>query len=266
MSGGGRGLIVFVHGLWMHAESWQPWVELFERNGYDCVKVTWPGEGPTVADCRANPQLCVGSDAYQVARQVSDLTRRLDRAPIVVGAGEGAAFAEIALDERIACAAIELTPTLAPCSGPIAINALRRWPGWGNLVRADRPVMPSQDRFHRVFANTVARVESDRLHSTYVVPGVSRPLLGLRRHAGTGRPYHLARPPDRGPLLLISGGRDVCTPEAGVSALHGMHRRRNPDAATDYQVFPGRGHSMAIDRGWQEIAHFCLDWLTAQNL
>jgi hypothetical protein len=27
-----------------------------------------------------------------------------------------------------------------------------------------------------------------------------------------------------------------------------------------------QGHSMTIDRGWHDIAHFCLDWLTAQNL
>ena len=32
-----RKTVVFIHGLWLHATSWQPWVELFERAGYDAI-------------------------------------------------------------------------------------------------------------------------------------------------------------------------------------------------------------------------------------
>jgi alpha-beta hydrolase superfamily lysophospholipase len=257
---------VFVHGLWLHADSWQPWVDLFERNGYDCVKAMWPGELTTAADCRAHPYRLIGTNAHQVARHVGDIVRRLDQAPIVVGSGAGAVLAEFMLDAGRASAAVAMVPVRASRAGRGVVNALRHWPGLPNLVRANRPVMPSRDQFHRVFANAVGRAESDRLHSRYVVPGVSRLLLGMRRSAWAGSPHRPGRPPGRGPLLLISGGRDVCTPEAGVSALHSLHRRRAADAATDYQVFPDRGHSMAIDAGWQDIADFCLDWLTARNL
>jgi non-heme chloroperoxidase len=29
--------IVFVHGLWLHAESWNPWIEFFHENGYEAT-------------------------------------------------------------------------------------------------------------------------------------------------------------------------------------------------------------------------------------
>jgi pimeloyl-ACP methyl ester carboxylesterase len=29
--------IVFIHGLWLHAESWNPWIEFFNENGYDAI-------------------------------------------------------------------------------------------------------------------------------------------------------------------------------------------------------------------------------------
>lgn len=35
---------------------------------------------------------------------------------------------------------------------------------------------------------------------------------------------------------------------------------------TDYQVFPDRGHSLAMDGRWRSVAFYCLDWLTSQDL
>ncbi|MDQ1655558.1 MAG: hypothetical protein QOD41_641 [Cryptosporangiaceae bacterium] len=37
----GRGLVVFIPGLWLHSCSWRPWAELFHGSGYDCVVVGW---------------------------------------------------------------------------------------------------------------------------------------------------------------------------------------------------------------------------------
>jgi non-heme chloroperoxidase len=264
----GRGLVVFVHGLWTHAVSWLPWIDLFSRNGYDCVNVSWPGEAETVAACRATPRSAAGIDAHQVSRHIGDLTRRLGRIPIVVGGDAGAAFTEILLDDHRAAAAIAIAPVHARSA---VAAAVRGWPPPSALIRPNHPLMPSRPQFHRAVANAVNRAESDRLHAQYVVPGAGKTLLGLRRAVRAGG----IRPADgpghrrvgrRGPLLFVSGGRDVSAPEAGVSAMHGRHRRRSPDATTDYHVFPDRGHSMVVDSGWREVAYFCLDWLTAQNL
>src|SRR5690349_12633724 len=47
--------VVFIHGLWLHATSWQPWVELFDRAGYAASAPGWPGVADTVEAARANP-------------------------------------------------------------------------------------------------------------------------------------------------------------------------------------------------------------------
>ncbi|MER5520320.1 hypothetical protein [Streptomyces sp. NPDC002763] len=35
--------MVFIHGLWLHSTSWQPWIELFRDEGYD---PSAPGPSP----------------------------------------------------------------------------------------------------------------------------------------------------------------------------------------------------------------------------
>jgi len=41
--------VVFVHGLWLHAESWGPWLEHFDTAGYEASAPGWPGDADTVA-------------------------------------------------------------------------------------------------------------------------------------------------------------------------------------------------------------------------
>ena len=47
--------VVFIHGLWLHATSWQPWTQLFGEAGYTTLAPGWPGDPDTVEEARANP-------------------------------------------------------------------------------------------------------------------------------------------------------------------------------------------------------------------
>ena len=38
---------MFVHGMWLHSTSWQPWADRFEAAGYDPVMPEWPGVDDT---------------------------------------------------------------------------------------------------------------------------------------------------------------------------------------------------------------------------
>ena len=44
-----RNPIVFVHGLWLHAESWNKWIEFFRTTGYEAVAVSWPGDAKSTS-------------------------------------------------------------------------------------------------------------------------------------------------------------------------------------------------------------------------
>src|SRR2546426_3422107 len=52
--------VLFIPGLWMHADSWKSWVDLFRSAGYEPTARSWPGVGTTVAETRAHPETMAG--------------------------------------------------------------------------------------------------------------------------------------------------------------------------------------------------------------
>jgi non-heme chloroperoxidase len=47
--------VSFVHGRWIHADSWRNWSDLYRQAGYRPTAPGRPGDGETVADTRRNP-------------------------------------------------------------------------------------------------------------------------------------------------------------------------------------------------------------------
>src|SRR5919197_225756 len=52
--------VVFVHGLWLHADSWSPWMDLFKEQGYAPSAPGWPGDSATVEETRKNADKVAG--------------------------------------------------------------------------------------------------------------------------------------------------------------------------------------------------------------
>ncbi len=52
--------VVFIHGLWLHSTSWQPWAELFEKSGHATSMPEWPGVPDTVEAARQHPETQAG--------------------------------------------------------------------------------------------------------------------------------------------------------------------------------------------------------------
>ena len=66
-----RTRVVFIRGLWLHATSWAPWVELFRDAGYGPIAPGWPGDPDTVEAARANRDALAGhGDCRAVPLQV----------------------------------------------------------------------------------------------------------------------------------------------------------------------------------------------------
>ena len=77
--------VVFVHGLWMLASSWQPWRAFFEENGYATLAPGWPDDPETVAQARANPQVFAGKSVKQVTDHMAEAIDALSQPPAVIG-------------------------------------------------------------------------------------------------------------------------------------------------------------------------------------
>jgi non-heme chloroperoxidase len=64
---GAKAPVVFIHGPWLHASSWEPWTALFEAAGYDATAPGWPGVPDTVAEARKHPESQAGLGIAGVA-------------------------------------------------------------------------------------------------------------------------------------------------------------------------------------------------------
>lgn len=45
-----------------------------------------------------------------------------------------------------------------------------------------------------------------------------------------------------------------------------LKQYRDSTSVTELKQFEGRGHSLTIDSGWQEVANTILDWLKTNGL
>ena len=68
----------------------------------------------------------------------------------------------------------------------------------------------------------------------------------------------------RGPLLLVAGGKDHTVPAAITRST--LKQYRHSGAVTDFKEFSDRGHTLALDSRWSEVADYVLSWLKKHSL
>src|SRR6056297_505363 len=85
----GRQPVLFVHGLWLLAGSWQPWTEMFEVAGYAPISADWPGDPATPEAARANPQALAGNSVGTILAHLETLVSALNEKPILIGHSMG---------------------------------------------------------------------------------------------------------------------------------------------------------------------------------
>lgn len=257
----GRGLVLFIHGLWMNASSWDPWVKEFDDNGYDSINYRWPGE-TTGAD---RPPILEAVRVRDLVEQLTGIIGTLGRQPIAIGHGIGGLLAQILVGQGSAGAAISLTPVPSGLAvAAAACRLARNSPRLAWAATRAGPVTPPLARFEEAIANSVPAPEARGLFDRYAV--AARPRTLVRSLIRPTVPPRRRDHEHRGPLLLTAAGRDRIINEASIGALHRRYRREQPDAVTDYKVFPDRAHSLIVDAGWHAVGYYCLDWLTANGL
>jgi alpha-beta hydrolase superfamily lysophospholipase len=263
----GRTPVVFVHGLWLHADSWGPWVDAFEEAGYSACAVGWPGDAPTVAETRSDPKRVAGHGLADLVAHHAHEIGKLDRKPIVVGHSFGGLIAQRLLSGGFASAAVAIDP--APAKGVLFLpaSALRvasialRNPGNRNGA-----VSLTKEQFRYGFGNALSQEESDQLWERWTIPSPGKPLFeaalaNLEPHSPAAVDRKSAT---RGPLLITAGGKDHTVPAAVSRQTQKLYRKSS--AVTDLRTFADRGHSLTIDSGWREVADSVLGWLGEHDL
>jgi non-heme chloroperoxidase len=258
----GRPPVVFVHGLWMLAASWQPWRDLFEAEGYATLAPAWPDDPDTVEQARAHPEVFAGKKVAQVTDHMAEVIGALQRKPVIIGHSFGGVITEQLAGRGLATASVPIDP--GPFRGvlPLPLSALRAaWPVIGNPLNYRRAVALTYPQFRFAFANAVGETEARELYEAFPVAGSGKPLF--QAAVANFNPWTQITVdtlnPRRGPMLLIGGEKDNIAPRAIVAA---SYRRQLRNAApTEMVQIPNRGHSLVFDRGWQEVADTVLAFL-----
>ena len=209
--------VVFVHGLWMLAGSWDTWRELFAERGYSTVAVDWPDDPPNRDEALAHPEVFAGKTVGQVADHVADVVRQpadaqADRRRPLLRRADGA-------DRRrpgLTAGAVAIDP--APFRGvlPLPFSSLKAsFPVLGNPLNrskagdADARPVPLRLLQRRVGGGVPAPV-GDVLRPgarASAVPGCAR-----QRELAHGVPRSTPHQTARGPLLIVSGEKDNIVP------------------------------------------------------
>ena len=252
--------IVFIHGLWIHASSWQPWMEFFNQNGYETLNTPWPGDSYPQAESRANADPIANRGVTEIVDSYASVIASLPEAPIVIGHSFGGLIAQILLGRGVAAAGIAIDP--APMKGvwQLPLSALKAsFPVLGNPLNLKKAISLTFEQFRYGFANAVPEQEARILYDQWTIPAPARPLFQAATATFAGSETKVdtsyAR---RGPLLITGGEKDhIAPPILGEASFKKYDSKLN----TEFKVFDGRGHSLIVDAGWKEIASYGLSWL-----
>jgi non-heme chloroperoxidase len=247
--------VVFVHGLWLLPSSWNRWVTLFEQAGYVGVTPGWPNDPETVAEAREHPEVFAGKGISQIAEYQEAIIRRLDRKPMIIGHSFGGLLTMILAGRGLAAASVAISP--APFRGvlPLPLPALRTASvALRNPANWSRAVPLSYEQFRYSFANAVGEDEAKELYLGYSVAGPGEPLF--QAASANVNPWSEARVDtmnaERGPMLIVSADSDQTVPWAIAKAAY--ERQKRNTGVTEIVKWAGRGHTLAIDAGWREVA------------
>ena len=252
--------IVFIHGLWIHSSSWQPWMDFFARQGYGVLNPGWPGDGDTVDACRQNPDSIGNRGVPEVADSYSRIMSALGEKPIVIGHSFGGLLAQILLARGDAAAGVAIDP--APMKGvwQLPFSALKSsWPVLSNPFNRKKAVSLTFPQFRYAFANAIPEKEAREIYDQWTIPAPALPLFQAATASlgGSATKVNTSNT-SRGPLLITGGEKDhIAPPVLGRASSKKYH----PSLITEFKLFEGRGHSLASDHGWQELAGFSLAWL-----
>ncbi|MGD8166446.1 alpha/beta hydrolase [Herbiconiux sp. P16] len=262
-----RAPVVFIHGLWIHASAWEPWIELFREAGYEPIAPGWPGDLNTVAATRKNASALANRGVAEITSSYADVIRELDQKPIVIGHSFGGLVAQKLLGDDLASAAVAIDSAAMKGVDKVTLPVIRSsFPVISKSSNKTRAVSLTEKQFRYGFGNTLSKSESSQLYEKFAIPGPALPLfelVGSKKDPLAPTAVNTSNS-TRGPLLLTGGDKDHTVAEA-VTRLE-YERYADSGAITNYKVFANRGHSLVLDHGWREVADYTLAWLGRQSL
>jgi pimeloyl-ACP methyl ester carboxylesterase len=259
--------VLFMHGLWLHATSWQAWLEKFRAAGYNPVAPGWPNEPDTIEQARLHPEAVANIGIDEIAAHYTKIAEGLPASPILVGHSFGGLMVQKLLGDGVGRAGVAIDPAQIKGVLPLPPAQLRSAGAvLGNPFNLKKAVSLTEKQFRYGFGNAVSIQESKQLFEQWTIPSPARPLF--QASVANFAPHSEAKVDTanvtRGPLLFVSGLEDHTVPDVVTRAAFKLYHKSS--AVTELEQFEHRGHSLTIDSGNGEVIEAVLTWLKAKDL
>jgi len=254
--------IVFVHGAWLAANSWERFADFFSERGYATLTPEWPRKSGDVEKLRARAADVAGLGVGEIVDHYAAIIGDLDESPIVVGHSFGGLITQILLGRGLGRAAVAMDPAAPKGVKRAPLSSLRAAaPAIAHPSKRHGVVDLGFEQFNYAFTNTWDPNAARQAFERYAVPETGRIFFedGLANFTVHGPTEVAFDREDRGPLLITAAEHDHTVPPA--VAKENFHKYRHVAATTEFVEFPGRSHLLMAGEGWEEVAQYIADWL-----
>ncbi|GAB2796398.1 alpha/beta hydrolase [Rhabdobacter roseus] len=249
--------IVFIHGMFQNAKSWDNWVAYFSERGYRCVAPSWPDHAGEPVQLRANPPATLGDLSLDdVIAAMEQEVLAADR-PIVIGHSVGGLLAQIFVNRNLVSRAVAISPVAPNKMMTLDWSFFKNVTAIANPLEGNSYFEQTSEKFHAEFCNTLSETEALQAFgqtATHDSRKVLRDCLGSSGHIDLDTPHV--------PIAFISGTEDRIIPHELVEKNSEAYK----DAASQraYRAFEGRSHFICGEPGWEEVAEYVYNWLQLQ--
>jgi len=247
--------IVFIHGMFMTPLCWEHWVNRYQSKGYRCLAPAWPGRDKPIDVQRKNhPDAELAKLKLQdVVESLASAIKALNEKPVIIGHSMGGLIVQLLLQRDLVLAGVAIDP--APPAGVFttAFSFLKANFPAINPFLVSQPVEMSFKHFQYAFVNTLPEAEQRAAYDRYVVPE-SRGVPTQSLTSAGKVDFKKAHPP----LLITAGQRDHIIP---ASLNKANYNKYQGSSITDFKEFAGRDHFVIGEKGWEEVADYCMAWL-----
>jgi pimeloyl-ACP methyl ester carboxylesterase len=247
-----RSPLLFVHGFWHGAWCWdEHFLRYFTERGYVCVAPDLRGHGRSDGGERLR-----WTSLAEYLADVIAVADTLDAPPILVGHSMGGLLVQKYLQRRPVAAAILLGSVPPTGLLPTTLRFLARHPLVtlkAALTLDVQPLVGTPALYRSCFVSPgFPEDELRRVHAR--VQGDSfRALLDMIA-------LDLPKPSKARPTpILVLGADDFIVRAWQVRATARAY-------GVEAQLFPGMGHAMMLDVGWQAVADRMAEWLDRHGL
>jgi len=249
--GGGARPLLLVHGAftgaWCWAENFLPY---FAKQGFRACGVSLSGHGGSPGRERL--------DSFSIADYVRDLEQAVSTIggdPILVGHSMGGFVVQKYLERAVAPGVVLMASVppqgLLSNSITLAFSNPGLFADVNSMMQRGRVSLESLQ--HVLFASPVA---ADKLQAYYrrMQPESQRAMWDM-----TFFDLPQLRRERCPPMLVLGAERDILVPPSEVEQAARAY-------GTAAEIFPGMGHVMMLEAGWQKVADRIIEWTRALRL